>query len=73
MFTLSLIIMYLFVSPVYVRGLDKVVVSRLLLFLLLHVNICCEYSLETSHRDVSNENYNTFFQSEIRKISSFSG
>ena len=65
--------MYLFVSPVYSRGLDKVVVSRLLLFLLLGENICCEYSLETSHRDVSNENYNKFFDAEIRKITSFSG
>ena len=41
------------------------------IFVFLHENICCGYSLEAPRRGASNEYHNICFRGEIRKISAF--
>ena len=41
------------------------------MFLFLHDNICCGYSLEAPRRGASNEYYSICFRGEIRKNNTF--
>ena len=54
--------------PMYFIGLEKRG-YQVNIFLFLHENICCGYSLEAPHRGASNEYHNICFRGEIRKIS----
>ena len=53
--------------PIYLISL----VSRYLLILFLHENICCEYSLDASLWDASNEHHVKCLREKLRKLLPF--